>query len=51
MAKVKLYTSRVWLKRKWEVEKLSEQQIAELAGTSQPTIHRWLEKFGLIKSR
>jgi len=48
---VKLYTSYNWMRRKYLVEKLSEQEIAELAGTTQVTINRWLAKHGLKKDR
>lgn len=51
MPKIKLYTSEAWLRRKWEVDKLSEKQIAELAGTTQVTINHYLKKFGLRKDR
>lgn len=51
MPRVKLYASYAWLKRKWEVEKLSEKEIAELAGTTQVTINRYLRQFGLKKDR
>lgn len=46
---IKLYESEVWLRRKYLREKLSEQEIAEQAGCSQPTINRALRKFGLKK--
>lgn len=48
---VKLYKSEAWLRRKYQVERLTEQQIAELAGTTQVTINRYLAKFGLKKKR
>lgn len=48
----KLYQSRAWLYRRYVVEKLTEQEIARQADTTQATINRWLEKFGLkIKRR
>lgn len=46
---VKLYKSRRWLYKKFVVERLSEREIAELAGTDQSTINRWLHKFELKK--
>jgi hypothetical protein len=49
--RVKLYQSRAWLRRKWEVEKLSEGEIAKLAGTTQVTVNRYLRHFGLKKER
>lgn len=51
MARVKIYQSEAWLRRQLYVNKLSEEEIAELAGTSQATISRWLNHFGLIKKR
>lgn len=47
MVKLKLYTSKSWLHRKYVLEKKTEQEIANEAGTSQATIHRWLVTFGL----
>lgn len=47
----KLWQSKAWLKRKYETDKLTEQEIATLAGTSQVTIHKWLIKHGLKKDR
>lgn len=49
MAKPKLYTSYAWMRRKYYVEKLSEEEIAKLAGTTQVTINTWLKKHGLRK--
>ena len=51
MARPKLYTSFAWMRKKYVVEKKTEQEIAELAGTTQATINRWLEKHGLKKKR
>lgn len=51
MAKPKIYESRAWLYRQLVINKLSQQEIAKLAGTSQATISRWLEKYELIKKR
>lgn len=51
MPRIKLYTSYAWLRRKWEVEKLSEAEIAKIAGTTQMTINRYLRQFGLKKDR
>jgi hypothetical protein len=49
MARPKVYTSRAWLRRKFLVERLTETEIAELAGTSQVTINKWLRFHGLRK--
>lgn len=48
---MKLYQSKAWLTRKWYVEKLTEAEIAELAGTTQKTVNIYLHKFGLKKDR
>lgn len=45
--RVKLYTSKQWMHKKYVVEKLTEQEIAELANTTQATINNWLHKHGL----
>lgn len=45
--RVKLWESKNWLYKKYVVEKLSEKEIAELAGCSQPTINRALNRFKL----
>lgn len=47
MPRVKLWTSKAWMRKKYLVEKLSETEIAELAGTNQSTINRWLRKHEL----
>lgn len=51
MPRVKLYSSKNWLRKKYTVERLTEQEIAELANTTQATINRWLVKHGLKRSR
>lgn len=51
MPKVKLYESYAWMRKKYTVERKTEQEIAELAGTTQATINRWLEKHGLKRKR
>lgn len=48
---LKLYKSKAWLRRKYLVEKLSEPEIARLAGTTQVTINRYLREYGLKKER
>ena len=49
MPRTKLWTSKRWMHKKYIVEKLSETEIAELAGTNQSTINRWLRKHELKK--
>ena len=49
MPRIKLWTSKAWMRKKYLVEKLSETEIAELAGTNQSTINRWLRKHELKK--
>lgn len=51
MARVKLYASYAWMRKKYTVERLTEAEIAELAGTTQATINRWLVKHQLKKDR
>ena len=43
----KLYTSRRWLYKKYVEERLSEQEIAKLANTTQATINRWIDKLDI----
>ncbi len=45
MPQIKLYMSKIWLHRKYVLEGKTEQQIADEAGTSQATIHRWLVSY------
>ena len=51
MLKPKLYTSYQWMRKKYYEERLTEQEIADLAGTTQATINNWLNKHGLKKKR
>lgn len=44
---IKLYQSKTWLHKKYVVDKLTEQEIANICGTSQVTINRWLHKHKL----
>ena len=46
---IKLYKSKKWMYKKYVAERLSEQEIADLADTNQSTINRWLKKHGLKK--
>lgn len=47
--RVKLYESYAWMRKRYVSERKTEQEIAELAGTTQVTINRWLRKHGLKK--
>ena len=47
----KLYTSEVWLKKRFLIDKKSPEDIAKECGTSVETIYVYLAKFGLRKSR
>jgi len=47
----KLYTSEVWLKKRFLVDKKSPEEIAKECGSSVETIYVYLAKFGLRKSR
>ncbi len=49
--KPKIYDSKAWLTRRYVVDKMTEEEIAKAAGTSQPTIHRALIKYNLKKKR
>jgi len=48
---VKLYQSKAWLTRKYQREHLDAKQIAALCNTTEVTIWRWLDRFGLIRHR
>lgn len=48
---VHLYRSFAWMRKKYVIENLTEQEIAALAGTTQATVNRWLEKHGLKAKR
>jgi transposase len=47
MSKIKLYTSRAWLYKRYVVDRLTEEEIAKLANTTQATINRWIEKHNI----
>lgn len=47
----KVYMSYKWMRKKYIVERLKEAEIAELAGTTQATINRWLVKHQLKRDR
>jgi transposase len=48
---IKLYASYRWLYKKYISERLTEQEIAKEAGTTQATINRWLKRYDLKKDR
>jgi hypothetical protein len=47
----KLYTSDVWLRKRYVVDKKTPEQIAKECGSSVETIYVYLAKFGLRKSK
>jgi hypothetical protein len=47
----KLYTSEVWLRKRFLVDKKTPQEIAKESGASVETIYVYLAKFNLKKSR
>jgi hypothetical protein len=47
----KLYTSQVWLRKRYLVDKKTPQEIAKECGASLETIYVYLAKFGLRKSK
>jgi hypothetical protein len=47
----KLYTSEVWLRKRYVVDKKTPEQIAKESGASVETIYVYLAKFGLRKSK
>lgn len=49
MPRPKVYTSRQWMWNKYVKDRMSEEEIAALAGCDQATINRWLKKLELKK--
>lgn len=47
----KLYTSQIWLHKRYIVDKKTAEEIAKECGTSLETIYVYLAKFGLRKSK
>jgi hypothetical protein len=47
----KLYTSEVWLRKRYLMDKKTPEEIAKEAGASIETIYVYLAKYGLRKSR
>jgi hypothetical protein len=49
--KMKLYTNKVWLTKRYQIDKKSPEDIAKECGASIETIYVYLAKFGLRRSR
>jgi DNA-binding MurR/RpiR family transcriptional regulator len=47
----KLYTNQVWLKKRYQMDRKTPQDIAKECGVSVATIYVYLDKFGLRKKR
>lgn len=47
----KLYTSNLWLRKRYVIDKRTPEEIAKECGTSVETIYVYLAKFGLRKSK
>jgi hypothetical protein len=47
----KLYTSNIWLRKRYIIDKKTPDEIATECGTSVETIYVYLAKFGLRKSK
>ena len=47
----RLYTSEIWLRKRYLIDKKSPQDIAKECGASIETIYVYLAKFGLRKSK
>ena len=47
----KLYTSEIWLRKRYLMDKKSPEDIAKECGASVETIYVYLAKFGLRKSK
>ncbi len=47
----KLYTSNLWLRKRYVIDKKTPEEIAKECGTSVETIYVYLAKFGLRKSK
>ena len=48
---VKLYTNQVWLKKRYQLDRKTPQDIAKECGVSVATIYVYLDKFGLRKKK
>ena len=47
----KLYQNELWLKKRYQVDKKSAEEIAKECNASVETIYVYLAKFGLRKSK
>jgi len=47
----KLYTNQAWLKKRYQLDRKTPQDIAKECGVSVETIYVYLAKFGLRKSK
>ena len=47
----KLYTSEMWLRKRYHMDKKSPEEIAKECGVSVETIYVYLSKFNLRKSK
>jgi hypothetical protein len=48
---MKLYTSEAWMRKRYNLDKRTPEQIAKECGVSVETIYVYLAKFGLRKSK
>ena len=46
----KLYTSEIWLRKRFHLDRKTPEEIAKECGVSTETIYVYLAKFGLRKS-
>lgn len=49
MAKSKLYNNKTWLTKKWQNDRMSPEDIAEICGVTSRTIYSKLKSFGLLR--
>jgi hypothetical protein len=47
----KLYTNPLWLKKRYQLDRKTPQEIAKECGVSVATVYVYLDKFGLRKKR
>ena len=47
----KLYTNQTWLRKRFQMDRKTPQEIAQECGVSVATIYVYLDKFGLRKAR